>query len=87
MPETARQPHVQPAPVAPRIPSLRRLHGSSDPDDYAWMRDHGRPELRDYLTAERGYYDAHAALLSALAGRLAAESTGRIPDRAEDLVG
>ncbi len=51
------------------------------------MRDHERPELRDYLTAERGYYDAHAALLSALAGRLAAESTGRIPDRAEDSVG
>jgi oligopeptidase B len=87
MPETARQPQVQPAPVAPRIPSRRQLHGSSDPDDYAWMRDHGRPELRDYLTAERGYYDAHAALLSALAGRLAAESTGRIPDRAEDSVG
>ena len=87
MPETARQPHVQPAPVAPRIPSRRELHGISDPDDYAWMRDHGRPELRDYLTAERGYYDAHAALLSALAGRLAAESTGRIPDRAEDSVG
>ncbi|MGN6792787.1 MAG: S9 family peptidase, partial [Streptosporangiaceae bacterium] len=87
MPETARQPHVLPAPVALRITSIRELHGSSDPDEYAWMRDHGRPELRDYLTAERGYYDAHAALLSELAGRLAAESTGRIPDQAEDSVG
>src|SRR5215468_11257736 len=74
-------------PVAPRIPSLRELHGDSDPDDYAWMRDHGRPELRDYLAAERDFYDAHAALLSALTGRLAAESAGRIPDQAEDSVG
>jgi oligopeptidase B len=75
------------APVAPRIPSLRHLHGDSDPDDYAWMRDHARSELHDYLTAERGYYEAHAALLSALAGRLAAESAGRIPDQADDSVG
>jgi oligopeptidase B len=87
MSEISHQPHVPPAPAALRILSVRELHGRSDPDDYAWMRDHGRPELRDYLTAERGYYDAHAALLSALAGRLAAESTGRIPDRAEDSVG
>ncbi len=83
MPETS----FPTPPVAPRIPTIRTLHGDSDPDDYAWMRDHGRPELRDYLTAERGYYDAHAALLSALAGRLAAESAGRIPDQAEDSVG
>ncbi len=84
MPDTASE---VPPPVAPRIPAVRELHGFSDPDDYAWMRDHERPELRDYLTAERGYYDAHAALLSALAGRLAAESAGRIPDQAEDSVG
>ncbi|MGN6676680.1 MAG: S9 family peptidase [Streptosporangiaceae bacterium] len=83
MPETS----FPTPPVAPRVPSVRKLHGDSDPDDYAWMRDHGRPELRDYLAAERGYYDAHAALLSALAGRLAAESAGRIPDQAEDSVG
>ncbi len=85
MPETSS--HAPSAPVAPRIASVRELHGSSQPDDYAWMRDHGRPELRDYLAAERGYYDAHAALLSALAGRLAAESAGRIPDQTEDSVG
>jgi len=83
MPET----RFPTAPAALRIPAIRTLHGTSEPDDYAWMRDHGRPELRDYLTAEREYYDAHAALLSALAGRLAAESAGRIPDQAEDSVG
>ncbi len=90
MPEASSQSQVPlPAapPVAPRISSVRALHGSSESDDYAWMRDHERPELRDYLAAERGYYDAHAALLSALAGRLAAESAGRIPDQAEDSVG
>ena len=74
-------------PAAPRESVVRTLHGSSETDDYAWMRDHERPELRDYLAAERGYYDAHAALLSPLIGRLAAESAGRIPDQAEDSVG
>jgi oligopeptidase B len=85
MQETSSRPPVPPA--APRMSTVRTLHGSSESDDYAWMSDHERPELRDYLAAERGYYDAHAALLSALTGRLAAESAGRIPDRAEDSVG
>jgi oligopeptidase B len=85
MPRTADQ---SPAPpTAPRIPSVRELHGRSETDDYAWMRDHERPALRDYLAAERAYYDAHAALLSDLTSRLVAESAGRIPDWADDSVG
>ena len=31
---------------------------SRDDDDYAWMRDHAAPALREYLAAERAYYDA-----------------------------
>src|SRR5258706_13721325 len=85
MPRTADQPHLPPA--APRIPSVRELHGRTETDDYAWMRDHERPALRAYLAAERVFYDAHAALLSDLTGRLTAESAGRIPDRADDSVG
>ncbi len=74
-------------PAAPRVPSSRQFHGQADADDYAWMRDHEHPALRDYLAAERAYYDARSAHLADLAGRLAAESAGRIPDRAEDSVG
>src|SRR5258708_32055309 len=81
MPRTADQPHLPPA--APRIPSVRELHGRSETDDYAWMRDHERPALREDLAAERAYYDARAALLSDLTGRLVAESAARIPDRAD----
>jgi oligopeptidase B len=51
------------------------------------MRDHEQPALRDYLAAERAYYDAHATRLADLTGRLFAESAGRIPDRADDSVG
>ncbi len=36
-------------PVAPRVPSVRELHGRRDEDDYAWMRDHAAPALREYL--------------------------------------
>ena len=74
-------------PVAPRIPSVRELHGTSETDDYAWMRDSQGPAFRAYLAAERAYYDAHASLLSELTGRLVAESAARIPDRADDSVG
>src|SRR5215472_895190 len=85
MPPSTDLPHNPP--VAPRIPSVRELHGSIETDDYAWMRDREAPALRAYLAAERAYYDTHAALLSELTGRLVTESAGRIPDRADDSVG
>ncbi|HUZ52358.1 MAG TPA: prolyl oligopeptidase family serine peptidase [Streptosporangiaceae bacterium] len=85
MPGSSGQPPVPPA--APRVPSVRELHGRTETDDYAWMRDHEQPALREYLAEERAYYDVHAAHLADLTGRLAAESAGRIPDQAEDSVG
>ena len=74
-------------PVALRLPSVRKLHGQVDTDDYAWMRDHEHPALAEYLAAERSYYDAFAARLADLTERLAAESAGRIPAGAETSVG
>jgi oligopeptidase B len=59
----------------------------TDTDDYAWMRDPAQPVFRDYLAAERAYYDSHSAHLADLIGRLAAESAGRTPGQAEDSVG
>ncbi|HEU5417024.1 MAG TPA: prolyl oligopeptidase family serine peptidase [Streptosporangiaceae bacterium] len=74
-------------PQAPRVPSARDLHGVIDVDNYAWMRDHAAPALRDYLVAERAYYNAHSQRLAGLAGELYQEATGRTADRSEDSVG
>ena len=56
-------------------------------DDYAWMRDPDQPALREYLIAERAYYDAHSRHLDGLATELAAEAAGRIPAGTEYSVG
>jgi oligopeptidase B len=56
-------------------------------DNYAWMRDHSGPAFRDYLAAERAYYDAQSRHLAGLAGELYQEATGRTADRSEDSVG
>src|SRR5215472_8327388 len=85
MPEYPGQPDMPPA--APRVRSVRDLHGTTETDDYAWMRGHEQCELSRYLAAERAYYDAHTLHLADLTGRLAAESAGRIPDHADDSVG
>jgi oligopeptidase B len=74
-------------PQAPRVPSARTLHGVVDVDSYAWMRDHAAPALRDYLVAERAYYDAHSRRLAGLAGELYEEAAGRTSNRSEDSVG
>jgi oligopeptidase B len=66
-------------PVAPRAPSVRELHGETVVDDYGWMRDPDDPAFHRYLADERAYYDAHSRRLDALAIRLAAEATDRIP--------
>ena len=47
-------------PAAPRACPRRAPARAATraPDPYAWMRDHDRPALREYLTAERAYYDS-----------------------------
>jgi oligopeptidase B len=79
-------PSTQP-PAAPRLQSVRELHGDRDVDDYAWMRDHDSAELLTYLTAERAYYDAETARLAALTDELYAEAVARTPAAADDSVG
>lgn len=70
-------------PVAPRVPSVRDLHGEAVPDDYAWMRDPDDPELRDYLIGERAFYDSAREEFDTLARTLAAEAAARFPAGAE----
>ena len=73
------QPNDQRPPIAPRERSIRELHGEAVADDYAWMRDTDHPRLRDYLVAERAYYDSQTQHLAQLAAKLAAEAAGRFP--------
>ena len=67
------------APMAPRRPYVRELHGETVADDYAWMRDRDDPALLEYLTAERAYYDEQSEHLAGLVGTLADEAAGRTP--------
>jgi len=63
---------------------VRELHGTADVDGYAWMRDPQQPALRDYLAAERAYYDARTRPLAELTGDLFREAVGRTVRQAED---
>jgi oligopeptidase B len=71
-------PHVTNPPVAPRfLPGgPPAVLAGGEPDPYAWMRDRGNPAMRDYLAAERAYYDQQ--LDRGLWQELAAELTGRL---------
>jgi len=55
------------------------------PDPYAWMRDHDLPVMRDYLAAERAYYDRATEPTRGLQDRLLGEMTSRVA-AAEDSV-
>jgi oligopeptidase B len=73
-------PHVTghiPPPAAPRfLPGPPAVLAGGDPDPYAWMRDRDLPATRDYLAAERAYYDQQ--LDAGLRDELAAELTARV---------
>ncbi len=73
------------APRAPRIPSRRVRHGHTDIDNYAWMRAPAAPALRDYLTAERAYYDAQTRHLAPLADALFEEAAARTASAADSV--
>jgi len=47
------------APVAPRRPFTRVVHGDAVQDPYAWMKDKSDPALVAYLEAENAYTEAH----------------------------
>jgi oligopeptidase B len=63
-------------PVAPVAADVQP--GSPAGDPYAWMRDHDLPAMRDYLAAERAYYEREMAPTRALQDRLLAEMTARV---------
>jgi oligopeptidase B len=49
-----------------------------NPDPYGWMRDRDRPEMRDYLAAERAWYDRWLTSVRGPRDELAAELAARV---------
>jgi oligopeptidase B len=79
-------------PVAPRFlpggaPGGPADSPAGDPagDPYAWMRDRDLPAMRDYLAAERAYYDQRTEPLGGLRDELAAELIARTPEAEESV--
>ena len=79
------------APLAPKRPTERFVHGERLADDYAWLRDENwrevmrdpaklEPEIRAYLEAENNHAAAYFADAAELQKRLVAEMRGRIKE-------
>jgi oligopeptidase B len=51
---------------------------SGDPDPYAWMRDRDLPAMRDYLSAERAWYEHWLDSVRGPRNELAAELAARL---------
>jgi oligopeptidase B len=86
MTDEARGPAPPVAPVAADLNiAAPPAPDGAPPDPYGWMRDPGLPALRDYLAAERAYYDLQMAPTRALQDRLVGEMTARVAP-AEDSV-
>lgn len=73
-----------PPPSPPHGDKVHVLHGDERPDPYSWMREIDAPEVLDYLTAERAFYDASTTRLSDKADQLATQMTARLaPEESE----
>jgi oligopeptidase B len=66
-------------PVAERRSVVRKAHGVSRVDEYAWMRDSADPKTVEYLRAERAYYEDVTKHLSPLRSALEGEMVSRTP--------
>ena len=64
-------------PVAPVETTVHELHGVRRIDDYDWLRDKDSRRTKEYLAAERAYYDASTSHLRPLRRQLFSEMTGR----------
>jgi oligopeptidase B len=85
---TTSSPHRPSGPTPPAAPRFLAGAPAAAPadDPYAWMRDAGLPATREYLAAERGYYDRWLDSVRGLQEELTAELTARVIP-AEDSVG
>ena len=69
----------------PAAPRRTPGGGGPDADPFAWMRDRDRPEMLDYLAAERAYYDEQTATQHGLREELFAEMAVRLAPAEESV--
>ena len=69
-----------PPPVAAREPHPTHLHGTTLPDDYAWLRDKGAARVTEYLEAENAYTAAAMAGTEPLQQKLYEEILSHIQE-------
>ncbi|MEY2433743.1 MAG: oligopeptidase [Acidimicrobiaceae bacterium] len=68
------------APVAPRKPHVRKVHGDETVDDYYWLLDRDDPDTIAYLEAENAYTEAQTDHLAPLRDRLFEEIKARVQE-------
>lgn len=61
------------APIAPRKPVERTIHGDTFVDDYGWIRDREDPDTIPHLEAENAFTEHEAAHLEEIRERIFAE--------------
>lgn len=67
------------APVARRRRTSMRLFGEEILDDYAWLNDKDRPEVRAYIDEENAYCESMSGSLQKLREQLFQEMRSRLP--------
>ena len=72
-------------PVAKKVPHVETHHGIALPDDYAWLRDPGYPEVTDpailaHLQAENAWFETRMAPQQGLIDTLFKEMRARIKE-------
>jgi oligopeptidase B len=85
MNDITRPASISAPPVAAKKPSSGTHHGIAVPDDYAWLRDPGYPEVTDkevlaHLEAENAWFEARMAPRKDLVDTLFKEMRGRIKE-------
>jgi oligopeptidase B len=68
------------APVAKRVPHVRKVHGDETVDDWYWLLDREDPDTMAYLEAENAYMEAGTAHLAPLRERLFDEIRARVQE-------
>jgi oligopeptidase B len=68
------------APVAKRVPHVRRVHGDETVDDYYWLLDREDPDTVAHLEAENAYTAAQTEHLQPLRDRLFDEIKARVQE-------
>src|ERR1035437_609985 len=67
-------------PVAKKVPHVTEVNGHKMEDDYFWLRDKPKPEVRAYLEAENVYTNAVMKPTEAFQKKLYDEMLGRIKE-------